>query len=79
MGVVMWDKKPSEYAEEHPIAIQDVRTQDDIRELVGAMLRNFKHFIEDQRGWSLLFNSKNEEKPEEAAQLLFLGMSQHYL
>jgi hypothetical protein len=35
--------------------------------------------VEDQRGWSLLYDANGNEKKEEALQLLFLGMSQHYL
>ena len=42
-------------------------------------MEQFRHFIEDQRGWSLLWNDDGSEKPEEAAQLVFLGIAQQYL
>ncbi|MDQ1734115.1 MAG: hypothetical protein QOH56_366 [Pseudonocardiales bacterium] len=79
-GVVGWDKQPAEYASTHPITGIAVPTnQQELSTLVGKMLEQFRHFIEDQRGWSLLHNADGTEKPEEAAQLVFLGMAQQYL
>jgi hypothetical protein len=79
-GVVGWDKEPAAFAVEHPISgIQAPTNQRELSVLVEKMLDQFRHFIEDQRGWSLLFNADGSEKPEEAAQLVFLGMAQHYL
>lgn len=42
------------------------------------MLNEFQHFVEESRGWSLLWNDNQTEKPEEAAQLLFRGIVEHY-
>lgn len=79
-GVVGWDKKPVDYAKSHPITgVAAPTNQAELSVLVENMLKQFRHFIEDQRGWSLLLNADRSEKPEEAAQLLFLGMAQHYL
>lgn len=79
-GVVQWDKLPVEYAGDHPLILNaQVTNVGELRELVGQMLEHFRHFIEDQRGWSLLWDANGGEKPEEAAQLVFLGMAQHYL
>ncbi|MGQ0434360.1 MAG: hypothetical protein ACT452_18395 [Microthrixaceae bacterium] len=79
-GVVQWDGKPAEFAEANPItdltAVEDLNA---LRALVRLMLDKYRHFIEHQGGWSLLWNDDTSEKPEEAAQLLFLGMAQHYL
>lgn len=78
-GVVQWDGPPTEFASDNPITeLKAVETVDDLRRLVELMLSRFKLFIEQQRGWSLLWTGL-EEKPEEAAQLLFLGMAQNYL
>jgi hypothetical protein len=41
------------------------------------MVGQFKHFIEEQRGWTLLHNDDGSEKPESAAQLVFLGMARN--
>lgn len=79
-GVVQWDKLPVDYAETHPLTLSSAPVDEsELRALVVQMLEHFRHFIEDQRGWSLLWNSDGGEKPEEAAQLVFLGMAQHYL
>lgn len=79
LGVVQWDRESAHYAQAHPIDVESPTDQAGLSKLVAAMLEQFKHFIEDQRGWSLLWNADGSEKPEEAAQLLFLGMAQHYL
>jgi hypothetical protein len=79
-GVVNWDGPTREFAASNPITgLPKVNNQADLRSLLITILDRFKHFVEDQRGWSLLWNKDGTEKPEEAAQLLFLGMSQHYL
>lgn len=79
-GVVLWDREPAEYARTHPITdLVSPRSQADLSALVSRMLDEFRHFIETQRGWSLLHNADGSEKPEEAAQLVFLGMAQQYL
>ena len=54
-------------------------SQADLLLLIERVVSSFKHFVEDQRGWSLLWNQDGSEKPEEAVQLVFLGMAQHYL
>lgn len=80
LGVVAWDALPAQYAVSHPLAnVTKPATQEELSQLVAGMLNQFKHFIEEQRGWSLLLNADGSDKPEEAAQLLFLGMAQHYL
>lgn len=79
LGLVQWDREPARYAAEHPLTARAVTTHDDLVELVAEVVEQFRHFIEDQRGWSLLWNDDRSEKPEEAAQLVFLGIAQQYL
>ena len=79
-GVVGWDGLPGEFAKKNPIKdLVSPRNQAELIRLVDMFIERFKHFIEDQRGWSLLHNDDGSEKPEEASQLVFLGMAQHYL
>ncbi len=54
-------------------------THDDLVELVAEVADRFQHFVEQQRGWRLLWNDDDSEKPEEAVKLLFLGLAQPYL
>jgi len=43
------------------------------------VIEQFKRSVEEQGGWRLLWNDGNvNEKPEEAAQLLFKGIAQSY-
>jgi hypothetical protein len=43
------------------------------------VIERFTHFIEEEGGWRLLWNDGYyDEKPEEAAQLLFKGIAQSY-
>lgn len=79
LGVVQWDKEAFSFATEHPLAARAVATHDDLVELVAEVVDRFQHFVEQQRGWSLLWNDDDSEKPEEAVQLLFLGLAQPYL
>jgi hypothetical protein len=79
IGVIQWDRVTAKYAAENPLQPRNVNTQDDLVSLIRQVIQQFRHFIEDQRGWKLLWNDDGSEKPEEAAQLLFLGMSQQYL
>lgn len=79
-GVVNWDGATAEFAAANPIeGLTQVTNQDELRQLIEYVLGRFKQFVENQRGWSLLWNSDGSEKPEEAAQLLLLGLAQSYL
>lgn len=79
LGVVQWDQAPAQFAANHPLEITKVSTQQDLVRMIEEVLEHFRHFIEDQRGWALLWNDDKSEKPELAAQLVFLGIAQHYL
>ncbi len=79
LGVVQWDRAPSVFAVEHPLPDRAVSTHEDLVELMGQVGEQFRHFIEQQRGWSLLWNDDGTDKPETAVQLVFLGVAQPYL
>jgi hypothetical protein len=46
--------------------------------VIDNVIAQFKLFIEDQGGWSLLWARSGKDKPEQAAQLLFRGIAQSY-
>ena len=79
MGVIQFDRQPVRFASNNPLDQEKVATQEDLSILVNDILNRFKIFIEQQRGWELLWNSDGTEKPESAVQLAFLGMARHYL
>lgn len=78
-GVARWDGPSAEFAKRNPLPERTIHSNEQLIELIGEIVNQFKHFVEQQRGWSLLQNSDETPKPESAAQLLFLGLSQPYL
>jgi iron uptake system EfeUOB component EfeO/EfeM len=42
------------------------------------MVNEFRHFVEENAGWWLLWNDNNNSKSEKVAQLLFIGVVKHY-
>lgn len=79
LGVVQWDREGDTYAASNPLTMRPITTHDDLTELIGDVIGRFRHFVEEQRGWKLLQNEDGSDKPEEAAQLLPLGVAQPYL
>lgn len=79
LGVVQWDREPARFAATHPLPMRVIATTKDLVGLVTEVIDRFSHFVEEQRGWSLLWNDDGTEKPEEAIQLLLLGLAQPYL
>ncbi len=79
LGVVKWDREPKHFALNHPLPIQRVETQDQLMILLDQIIAQFKLFIEQRGGWSLLWNEDRTVKREEAIQLAFLGLAGQYL
>lgn len=81
LGVVQFDGPSVIFASTNPLgdARRPPANQTELSELVAVILDKFKIFIEEQRGWELLWNADRTEKPESAVQLLFLSMARHYL
>lgn len=79
-GVANFDGPPLAFAMAHALqGVQPPNTQEELSDLVRAVLEMYKHFLEQQGGWQMLWNSDGSEKPESAAQLMFVAMAQHYL
>lgn len=78
-GLIGWDGEPAVWAAEHPLALPPAHSQADLVELVRGVLDQYRHFVEDQRGWALLHDDDGTAKHELAVQLSFLGMAQPYL
>jgi len=77
-GVWQWDFKTSAFAQANPIILNAAGTADEFVKVIDRLVGQFKLYIEEQGGWGLLWNDDGTEKPEEAAQLLFRGIVQHY-
>jgi hypothetical protein len=78
-GVHQWDAAARRYVEAHPLAIQPPDSDDDFFRVIELVISEYQRFVEEQRGWTLLWEqSKHKAKPEEAAQLLFMGIARSY-
>ena len=77
-GVHLWASAAARYVASHPLALKEPANAQDFLDVVGRVVERFRHFIEEERGWRLLWNDDGSEKPEEAAQLAFLGVARPY-
>ena len=79
LGVVKWQAAGQAFAEAHPLdSVKRVPTESELKTFVGHVIELYRLFIEEQAGWKLLWNDDDTEKPEEAAQLAFLGVARNY-
>jgi hypothetical protein len=78
-GVWSWDPETAKYVASHPLRLQPPANDTEFERIIECVLDQFRLFIEDQGGWSLLWKIAGiQDKPEEAAQLLFRGIAQNY-
>lgn len=77
LGVSNWQSAGSAFGRQNPLGVT-IATASDLVDFVNRLMEKFKMFIEHQSGWKLLWNDDGSEKPEEAAQLVFLGMTREY-
>lgn len=47
-------------------------------EFVEAVVGSYRHFVEENQGWQLLWNDNRTPRAEESAQNLFMGVVGHY-
>jgi hypothetical protein len=77
-GVYQWDQATRSYVAQHPIAFEPPQDDEAFFAIIERVIAEYKHYIEEQRGWKLLWNDDQTEKHEEAAQLAFLGIARSY-
>ncbi|GAA3533594.1 hypothetical protein GCM10022222_16150 [Amycolatopsis ultiminotia] len=79
VGLHNWQARTREFANEHPIDISTIATKDDLLRFVEKIITEFKHQIEEEGLWSLLYNDDTgHPKRETSIQLLFKGVVQSY-
>jgi len=77
--IYKWYEKASEIVRNNPIDRIDVNNEDDFVFFINNLASIFKHYVEEQSGYKLLWdNDYKKNKSEEAVQLLFLGIVEHY-
>lgn len=76
-GLIKWYDATAAYCQQTPLTLL-FTTQDEFILSIENMILEFSNYVENNRGWSLLWNDNGTPKSEEAAQLLFLGIVKHY-
>ena len=76
-GLIAWYDSTATYCLETPLALHFI-TEAEFAQSLDSLMEEFRNFVENNRGWSLLWNENRTPKAEEAAQLLFLGIVKHY-
>ena len=77
-GVYQWDRATRCYVSQHPLTLEPPPDDDAFFTIIELVVNEFRLYIEEQRGWKLLWNDDGTEKHEEAAQLTFLGIARSY-
>jgi len=76
-GVVQWETAARDFTASNPLRIAPPQTPDEFDAVIETIIAKFRLFIEDQRGWWLLWDG-TKEKPEQAPQLIFYGLARNY-
>lgn len=76
-GVVQWEEAAATFTTNNPLALAPAQTQEEFDGVIEQMIDRFRLFIEEQRGWWLLWD-RGKDKPELAPQLVFYGIARNY-
>lgn len=79
LGVHQWHSAARSHVDQNPLLLPLPQDDGTFFDVIDLVVNEFKRFIEQQGGWRLLWNDGNiRDKPEEAAQLLFMGIARNY-
>lgn len=76
-GFTRWYEASASHCHDNPISL-DVSSRAEFKAALVGIVTEFENYVENNRGWRLLWNDDGRAKSEEAAQLLFLGIVKHY-
>lgn len=77
-GLYRWHEKTGAYCEANPLKLR-IGSTAEFAEAVRKMVETFRHYIQENGGWELLWNEDSDKpRAEESAQKLFLGIVSHY-
>lgn len=76
-GMIAWYPRSREFVDGNPLALS-FEDGESFNKFVESIVEQFRLFVQDNGGWSLLWNENKTAKREEASQLLFLGIVKHY-
>ncbi|MDX2232980.1 MAG: hypothetical protein NW200_00650 [Hyphomonadaceae bacterium] len=73
--LIKWYFEALRWTTSTPIATNALNTFPDF---VAALIDSFRHFVEENKGWRLLWNDNRTPRAEESSQNLFMGVAGHY-
>ncbi len=76
-GLIQWYDATASYCQENPVSL-DIASENKFYKVVDNLVETFKHYVEENRGWNLLWNENKTARREAASQDLFLGIVKHY-
>lgn len=76
-GVYSWYEEAKRYCASHPRPLA-FDSPESFERFAGELVGIFKHFVEENRGWALLWNDNKSPRREASCQDLFLGTVKHY-
>lgn len=75
---VKWYEDGKYYTSKNPLSIEDPKNQDEFIEIITKFNGKYKHFIELQKGYELLWNDDGIQRSESAVQRSYLGVIKGY-
>lgn len=77
-GIYKWARAASNFASASPVSLF-ANNENEFAACIKTIIEQFKLFVEENAGYKLLWDERQSKaKPEEAAQLLFLGVAKSY-
>jgi hypothetical protein len=78
LGVDAWHEGSLAFVEANPLLLRPPSSTAEFLEVIQLIVERFRHYVEEQRGWELLWNDGGTVKPERAIQILFYGVARAY-
>lgn len=75
--VYQWYSESRSYVGNHPLQFL-ITDEAAFGNAIRNMIDEYKHFVEENKGWRLLWNENRTPRREASAQDLFLGIIKHY-
>lgn len=76
-GLYRWYQETKDYCGNHPKTLT-FHEDNTFHAFVDQLIQTYAHYVEQNKGWRLLWNDNRTPRREAASQDLFLGVVKHY-
>jgi hypothetical protein len=73
-----WEPLSAAYVAANPVYLKRANSKAEFFAVIDKVCEAFRHYVEHDGGWELLWNDDGSEKKEPACQNLFRGIAKHY-